>query len=98
MKLNEDKNISATFKRLKIKKENEDELFKNLNSIYYLLFIYLRDEREIINDFAFIPNERREYKKLNLVFCNKGIDNDIKKYIHIYMMMIYLEKFLFMKK
>ena len=80
-KLDSDKKFSGTFKRLKIKEVNEKNLIENLNGFYSILFTYLRDgnEKEIINDFNFIPNERKEYKKLNYVYCNKDIDNDIKE-------------------
>jgi len=78
--INADKNFSGTFERLKITKENENDIIENLNGFYSILFTYLREENEkkIIEDFDFIPNERKDYKKLNIVFCNKDIDEEIK--------------------
>ena len=78
-KIDKDKNLFRTLKRLKIKEENEDVVITNINKFYYILFYYLREdeEKKIINKFFFIPNEKKEYKLLNFIFCNKDIDNDI---------------------
>ena len=85
-KLNKDKNFSGTFKRLNIKEDKEEDIINNLNDFYFILFHYLiyNNEKEIINDFEFIPNERKEYKHLDYVFHNKNIINDIKNiYSHL---------------
>ena len=67
-------------KRLGIREENEDVIIQNYNKFYYILFYYLREEGEkkILDKFSFIPNEKREYRILKDIFCNKDIDNDIK--------------------
>ena len=78
-KIDKDKNLFRTLKRLKINEENEDDVIININKFYYILFYYLREdeEKKIINKFSFIPNEKKEYKLFNFIFCNKDIDNDI---------------------
>ena len=79
--INKDKNFSETFKRLNMIEKDEDELINNLNDFYDILFKYLLGDNEIkiIDDFEFVPNERKEYKKLNYVFINKDIDEEIKE-------------------
>ena len=78
--IDEDKHIAGTLKRLKMTEENEGEIIKNLNGFYSILFQTLREEKEkkIIDDFMFVPNERKEYKKLDGVYINKDIDDEIK--------------------
>ena len=78
--IDNDKNFNGTFKRLKMTKDNEEEIIKNLNCFYSILFQYLRDnnEKKIMDDFVFVPNERKDYKKLNDVYINKNIDDEIK--------------------
>ena len=79
--INKDKNFIGSFKRLNITEKNEDELINNLNEFYSILFKYFIGDNEIkiIDDFDFVPNERKEYKKLNNVFINKDIDEEIKE-------------------
>ena len=75
-----DGSLSKTLKRLNMEEEKEGDIINNLNNFYYILFIYLNGENEkaIIDDFEFIPNERKIYKKLNDVYVNKDIDEEIK--------------------
>ena len=73
--IDKDQKISESLIRMNI--NQEDELIKNLNLFYSILFKYVKDNKAL-DLYNFIPNEKKVYKKLNNVFCNKDIDKEIR--------------------
>jgi hypothetical protein len=73
--LDKDKIISHSLIRMNL--NEEEELIQNLNLFYSILFLYIKD-KNTINLYNFIPNEKKHYKKYNDIFCNKDIDKEIR--------------------
>ena len=73
--IHDDHEISKSISRININEENE--LIENLNLFYSILQIYVKDKKTL-DLYNYIPNEKKVYKKLNNVFCNKDIDTEIR--------------------
>ena len=77
-KLNEDKNLNKTSERIEL---DEDKTIEKLN-IFYLVINKAKLDK-IINKDSFIPNEKGEYLKLNEIYGNEDIDDEIKEVLTI---------------
>ena len=77
--IDKDKNINKTSKRTGL---NEEEIFKNLNIFYFILFKCIR-ENELFENYNFVPNENGNYMQLEHIYYNADIDNDIRNILSI---------------
>lgn len=58
---------------------NEEQIIINLNKFYPFFFEYLKEEKNQMNDYNFIPNEKGIYMQFDKVYENEDIDDDIRE-------------------
>ena len=73
-----DKNISETSSRIKL---DEDKTIEKLNILYSILFKFELNKR--YTKLNFIPNMKGVYKKLNEIFSNNNIDEELIKILSL---------------
>ena len=77
--IHSDKTLKKTVERVHL---DEDTTIKKLNIFYSLLF-KMYPINNIKKDLCYIPNENGIYKKLNNIFINLDIDDEIKEVLSL---------------